>query len=93
MKIASLGRLIAERRRAQGLSLRDLAAATSVARSTLAALEAGKLDEIGIAKVNRICAAAEVARAMAAHDSKVKAFSALLPHFYPAEKKRPRARA
>lgn len=57
MQITSLGQLIAERRRAQGLTLRELAATAKVGRSTLAALESGKLDEIGLLKVDRICAA------------------------------------
>jgi len=48
---------VAERRRAQGLTLRALATAAHVGRSTLAALEAGKLRELGYAKVARICAA------------------------------------
>jgi transcriptional regulator with XRE-family HTH domain len=57
MDVRSTGRVIAHYRRARGLSLRELATAASVGRSTLAALESGKLDEIGFAKVERICAA------------------------------------
>lgn len=57
MKLASLGRLISGRRCAQGLTLGTLAAAAGVGRSTLAALESGKLPELGFNKVARICAA------------------------------------
>jgi transcriptional regulator with XRE-family HTH domain len=57
MDIGSIGRVIASQRRAQGLTLRELAAAAKVGRSTLAALEAGTLNEIGFAKIDRICTA------------------------------------
>lgn len=57
MKLSSIGNLVAERRRAQGMTLSQLAAAANVGRSTLAALEAGKLPELGIVKVARLCAA------------------------------------
>lgn len=57
MDIGLIGRVVAEHRRAQGLTLRELATAAKVGRSTLAALESGKLDEIGFAKVNRTLAA------------------------------------
>jgi transcriptional regulator with XRE-family HTH domain len=57
MHLTVIGHLIAERRRAQGLTLAGLAAAAGVGRSTLAALEAGKLPELGFEKVARICAA------------------------------------
>lgn len=57
MNLSAIGQLIAKHRRAQGLTLHGLAAAAGVGRSTLAALEAGKLDELGYAKVARICAA------------------------------------
>ena len=53
--LSSVGRLIADRRRARGLSLRELAAMANVGRSTLAALESGQLAELGYAKVARIC--------------------------------------
>jgi transcriptional regulator with XRE-family HTH domain len=56
----SLGRLINERRSAQGLTLAELAEAAQVGRSTLAALESGKLHELGFNKVARICAAAGI---------------------------------
>ena len=49
--------LVSERRRARGATLQTLAAQAQVGRSTLAALEAGKLRELGYAKVARICAA------------------------------------
>jgi transcriptional regulator with XRE-family HTH domain len=55
MDIRSIGLLVARHRRARGLTLRELAAATRVGRSTIAALESGKLDEIGYAKLERIC--------------------------------------
>jgi transcriptional regulator with XRE-family HTH domain len=58
--LLSLGYLISEQRRAQGLTLADLAEAAGVGRSTLAALEAGKLAELGFNKVARICAAAGI---------------------------------
>lgn len=60
MDLASLGRLISERRFAQRLTLADLAARARVGRSTLAALESGKLPELGFNKVARICAAAGI---------------------------------
>jgi transcriptional regulator with XRE-family HTH domain len=58
MNLVSIGRLIAERRRSQGLTLTQLAASAGIGRSTLAALEAGTLPELGFAKVARACAAA-----------------------------------
>jgi len=54
MNLVAVGRLIAERRREKGFTLRELAAAAHVGRSTLAALEAGKLNELGYEKVARI---------------------------------------
>ena len=60
MDLLSLGRLISEQRAAQGLRLIDLAEAAGVGRSTLAALESGKLPELGFNKVARICAAAGI---------------------------------
>jgi transcriptional regulator with XRE-family HTH domain len=57
MKLASVGALVAARRRAQGLTLAELAARAAVGRSTVAALESGKLPELGFARVARICAA------------------------------------
>jgi transcriptional regulator with XRE-family HTH domain len=57
MNLLSLGPLIRTRRRDQGLTLAKLAAAAGVGRSTLAALEGGKLPELGYGKVARICAA------------------------------------
>jgi len=61
MDLRNIGRLVGERRRATGLTLPQLAAAARVARSTLAALEAGKLKELGFNRVVRICAAIELA--------------------------------
>lgn len=60
MNLQTTGRLIAERRRAKGLTLQQLAAQAGVGRSTLAALEAGKLGELGFTKVARICAALDL---------------------------------
>ena len=57
MNLVSIGRLVARRRRTSGLTLSDLASSAGVGRSTLAALEAGKLPELGFVKVARICAA------------------------------------
>jgi transcriptional regulator with XRE-family HTH domain len=56
MDLRSVGRLVRERRRAAGLTLSELASRARVGRSTLAALEAGKLDELGYCRVARICA-------------------------------------
>jgi transcriptional regulator with XRE-family HTH domain len=60
MNLHGIGILIAERRRAQGLTLHSLAAEAQVGRSTLAALESGKLKELGYNKVARICAAVDL---------------------------------
>ena len=60
MDLLSLGWLISEQRRALGLKLAELAQAAGVGRSTLAALESGKLAELGFNKVARICAAAGI---------------------------------
>ena len=57
MNLHGVGVLVAERRRARGLTLYALAREAQVGRSTLAAFEAGKLDELGYGKVARICAA------------------------------------
>jgi len=60
MDLRSIGRLIAEGRRGKGLTLQELAAQARVGRSTLAALESGKLAELGLNKVVRICAALDL---------------------------------
>lgn len=57
MKLPSIGYVIGHRRRAKGLTLAALASAAGVGRSTLAALEAGKLPELGFEKVARLCEA------------------------------------
>ncbi len=57
MNLQGVGILVAERRRSQGVTLLALATDAQVGRSTLAALEAGKLRELGYSKVARICAA------------------------------------
>lgn len=60
MNLQSIGRLIAERRRAKGLTLSRLAEMAEVGRSTLAALESGKLPELGLERVSRLCAALDL---------------------------------
>lgn len=60
MNLRTVGRLIGERRRARKLTLPQLAAAAGVARSTVAALEAGKLAELGFNRVTRLCAAVDL---------------------------------
>ncbi len=57
MNLQTIGHLIAEQRRAKGLTLSQLAAQAAVGRSTLAALAAGKLPELGLERVARLCAA------------------------------------
>lgn len=61
MNLGGIGRLVAESRRARALTLQQVATAAGVGRSTLAALEAGKLAELGFAKVVRICKAVDLA--------------------------------
>ena len=60
MNLQTIGHLIAEQRRAKGLTLTRLAAQAAVGRSTLAALEAGKLPELGLERVARLCAAVDL---------------------------------
>lgn len=60
MNLQSIGQLIAERRRARGVTLSQLAAQAQVGRSTLAALESGKLPELGLERVARLCAALDL---------------------------------
>lgn len=60
MNLTDLGRRIAERRREKGLTLRALAQAAGVGRSTLAALEHGRMPELGYTKVARLCAALDL---------------------------------
>lgn len=60
MNLDSIGRLVAERRRTRKLTLPQLAAAAGIARSTLAALEAGKLRELGFNRVARLCTALDL---------------------------------
>ena len=60
MNLHGVGKIVAERRRSRGLTLRALAAKAHVGRSTLAALEAGKLAELGYGRVARICEAVEL---------------------------------
>lgn len=61
MNLASVGRSIREARRAKGLTLRQLAVAAGVGRSTLAALEAGTIAELGFQKISRICESLDLA--------------------------------
>jgi transcriptional regulator with XRE-family HTH domain len=56
MNLISIGHMVARLRRAKGLTLLGVASSAGVGRSTLAALEAGKLPELGFARVARICA-------------------------------------
>lgn len=60
MNLETIGRLIAERRLAKGYTLSELASKAQVGRSTLAALEAGKLSELGLGRVARICSAVDL---------------------------------
>ena len=60
MNLQTIGHLIAEQRRTKGLTLTQLAARAAVGRSTLAALEAGKLPELGLERVARLCAAVDL---------------------------------
>jgi transcriptional regulator with XRE-family HTH domain len=60
VNLHTIGRLIAERRRAQKQTLAQLATAAGVSRSTLAALESGKLRELGFNRVARLCAAVDL---------------------------------
>ena len=55
MNLITVGQQIAARRRHGRLTLSELAAAARVGRSTLAALEAGKLAELGFERVARLC--------------------------------------
>ena len=60
MNLRALGRIVAERRREKGLTLSVLAEMAAIGRSTLAALESGKLPELGYEKVSRICSALDM---------------------------------
>ena len=60
MDLVSIGALVAARRRDRGLTLAQLARSAGVGRSTLAALESGKLPELGFGRVARICAAVDL---------------------------------
>jgi transcriptional regulator with XRE-family HTH domain len=60
MKLHDFGLQIRERRQAKQLTLSQLASIALVSRSTLAALESGKLAELGFSKVVRLCAAVEL---------------------------------
>jgi transcriptional regulator with XRE-family HTH domain len=60
MNLLTIGRLIAEQRQAKGYTLSELASKAQVGRSTLAALEAGKLSELGLGRVARLCSAVDL---------------------------------
>ena len=60
MNLRSIGHLVSQRRRALGLTLAEFAARAGVGRSTLAAFESGKLAELGLGRVARLCAAADL---------------------------------
>jgi transcriptional regulator with XRE-family HTH domain len=60
MNLQTIGHLIAERRRAKGLTLTQVATQAAVGRSTLAALETGKLPELGLERVARLCAVVDL---------------------------------
>lgn len=55
MNLLTVGRLLAKQRKAQKLTLPEVAQLAGVARSTVAALESGKLRELGFNKVVRLC--------------------------------------
>jgi hypothetical protein len=57
MDLRAIGLLVGQHRRSRKRTLADVATGARVGRSTLAALESGKLNELGYAKVERICAA------------------------------------
>ena len=57
MDLRAIGVLVGQRRRSQQRTLAEVASGARVGRSTLAALESGKLAELGYAKVERICSA------------------------------------
>jgi transcriptional regulator with XRE-family HTH domain len=57
MDLRAVGLLIGQRRRSQKRTLLEVASAARVGRSTLAALESGTLEELGFAKIERICTA------------------------------------
>tara|TARA_R110000751_G_scaffold138868_3_gene242635 strand:- start:8772 stop:9077 length:306 start_codon:yes stop_codon:yes gene_type:complete len=56
MDIYDIGETIRNHRRAKGMRQVDLAAAAGVSRSTLNALENGKLHELGIRKIGTLLA-------------------------------------
>lgn len=55
MNLITVGRLLGQQRRAAKLTLPEVAQMAGVARSTVAALESGKLRELGFNKVVRLC--------------------------------------
>jgi len=57
LTLSSIGERIAERRRSQGLSQAALAKRTGVGRTTLDALENGRLGELGLSKIIKLLTA------------------------------------
>jgi len=57
MLLSSLGIEIAARRKKLGLTQTELARKASIARSTLDALENGRIGELGFSKINKILSA------------------------------------
>ena len=57
LTLSSIGEQIARRRRAQGLSQAILAKQAGIGRTTLDALENGRLGELGLSKIIKVLAA------------------------------------
>jgi transcriptional regulator with XRE-family HTH domain len=57
LSLSSLGAQIAARRRKLGLSQAELAQRASIGRSTVDALENGRIGELGFSKITKILAA------------------------------------
>ena len=57
MDLRAIGLLVGQHRRSRERTLAEIASTARVGRSTVAALESGKIEELGYAKVERICAA------------------------------------
>jgi transcriptional regulator with XRE-family HTH domain len=57
LTLSSIGASIAENRKSQGLSQETLAKRVGIGRTTLAALENGRLGELGLSKIIKLLAA------------------------------------
>lgn len=57
LTLSSIGELIAQRRKAHGLSQGALATRAGIGRTTLAALENGRLGELGFSKIIKLLTA------------------------------------